>query len=126
MTTPAKSNGPEGTIPVEHGIELTANWREYLAASEPDFVARSFFIPIINFVNILKHNPHAEGVRAYIGLADAADPMSAQLVLVPVVNDQDVVYLPSENGEGNNVGSNVWDLTKVCPPICPLPSVLNQ
>jgi len=124
MTTPNTSNGPEGTIPVEHAIELTANWRKYLATSEPDFVAQSFFVPIIDFVNILKHNPDAEGVRVYLGLEEANDPMSAKLVLVPVSRGHDVVHL--DHGNGGELSSNVWDLTKVCPPICPVASVLNQ
>jgi hypothetical protein len=125
MTTPNSSNGPEGTIPVGTAIELTANWRTYLATSNQAFVAQSFFIPIIDFKNILLHNPDAEGVRAYIGLSDAADPTTAQLLLVPVSHGHDVVYLPNY-GNGGEDGSNVFDQTTPCPPICPLPSVLNQ
>jgi hypothetical protein len=124
MTTPDSYNGPEGTIPVAEAIELTLNWRTYLAASNPAFAAQSFFVPIINFVNILKYNPNAEGVRAYIGLEDPNDPTSAKLLFVPVANGEDVVYLQQDNEVGE--GSNVFDMTTVCPPVCPPPSILNQ
>jgi len=125
MTTPNSSNGPEGTIPVSTAIELTANWRTYLASSQQAFVGESFFVPIINFVNILKYNPDAEGVRAYIGLSDPTDPTSAQLLLVPVNQGQDVVSIPNYGNDGDD-GSNVFDMTTICPPVCPLPSVLSQ
>ena len=124
MTTPNSSNGPEGTIPVAEAIELTSNWRTYLTEVNPAFAAHSFFVPIIDFVNILKYNPTAEGVRVSLGLENSNDPTSAKLVLVPVSNGEDVVYLQQDNGVGE--GSNVFDMTIVCPPVCPVRSVLNQ
>jgi hypothetical protein len=117
------NDDPEGTIPVDQAIQLAANWRTYLAASGQAFVAQSFLIPIIDFQNILEHNPDAQGVRAYIGLADPTDPLSAQLLFVPVSGGQDVVYLTRHHGNGatTTLQSNVYDLTTVCPPMCPVP-----
>jgi hypothetical protein len=113
------NDSPEGTIPVDQAIQLTANWRTYLATSGQAFVGQSFLIPISNFQNILQYNPDADGVRAYIGLPDPADPTTAQLLLVAVKNGQDVVYLPGDDGEANSDGSNVYDFSKICPPYCP-------
>ena len=121
MSSNNLNDSPEGTIPVDQAIQLTANWRAFLATSGQAFVAQSFLIPIINFQNILLYNPDAEGVRAYIGLADPADPASAQLLLVPVKNEQDVVYFPLGNGGDGENGSNVYDLSTLCPPHCPAP-----
>ena len=127
MSSNNLNDSPEGTIPVDQAIQLTANWRDFLATSGQAFVAQSFLIPIINFQNILLYNPDAESVRAYIGLEDPTDPTTAQLLLVPVSGGQDVVTLPLPLGDGSgdgNVGdppSNIYDFTTVCPPVCPPP-----
>jgi hypothetical protein len=121
MSTNNLHDDPEGTIPVDQAVQLAANWRTYLATSGQDFVAKSFLIPIINFQNILLYNPDADSVRAYIGLSDPTDPLSAQLLLVPVSNGQDIISLPIGNGGVGTPQSNVYDLTTVCPPTCPLP-----
>jgi hypothetical protein len=123
MSTHHLNDSPEGTIPVDQAVELAANWRTYLSTSGQDFVAQSFLIPIINFQNILKYNPEASSVRAYIGLSDPTDPLSAQLLLVPVSEGQDIVYLPKGHRDGDSatLQSNVYDLTTVCPPSCPIP-----
>jgi len=130
MTTQNSSNGPEGTIPVATAIELTANWRTYLASSDQSFIAQSFLVPIINLKNILEFNPDAQNVRVYLGLEDATDPATAKLIFVPVSNGQDIVYLPSENNggsqDGNESKSNVFDFTTQCPPICPVKSLLSE
>jgi hypothetical protein len=122
MSTNNLNDSPEGTIPVDQAVQLTANWRTYLATSGQAFVTQSFLVPIIDFKNILEHNPDAQSVRAYIGLADPTDPLSAQLLLVPVSEGQDVVYLPQGHGnsESTTLKSNVYDLTTACPPICPM------
>jgi hypothetical protein len=119
-----ETHGPAGTIPVEVAIELTANWRKYLTTSNPAFATQSFLLPMVDFQNIVKYNPDAEGVRVYLGLEDATDPTSAKLVLVPVSKGADVVHLKRGNGDPD--GSNVFDLSKACPPICPVASVLNS
>jgi len=122
------SGNPDGTIPVKDAIQLAANWRNYLETSGQAFAAHAFLIPIIAFKNILLYNPLAEGVRAYIGLADSADPTTAKLLLVPVVNGDDVPYLV-QNGSlsGVNEGlSNVFDLSALCPPFCSATSPLNS
>ncbi|MBD1395325.1 hypothetical protein [Mucilaginibacter glaciei] len=116
-----QSTGPDGTIPVNDAITLTRNWRTYLAASQQGFIAQSFSIPIVDFQNILTYNPDAEAVRAYIGLESATDPLSAKLVLVPVVDGQDVLFIDTTTpgGVGGDPNSsNVYDLTNVCPPTC--------
>jgi hypothetical protein len=116
------NDSPDGTIPVDEAIQLALNWRTFLDSSAQGFVAESFLIPIIAFQNILLYNPEADGVRAYIGLSDPTDPTTAQLLLVPVSEGQDVIYLPIGTiGYGAGDSSNVYDYTKVCPPICPPP-----
>ncbi|WP_179415857.1 hypothetical protein HDF19_06540 [Mucilaginibacter sp. E4BP6] len=122
MSTNNLNEDPEGTIPVNDAVQLTANWRTYLATSGQAFVTQSFLIPIIDFKNILEHNANAQSVRAYIGLSDPTDPLSAQLLLVPVSEGQDVVYLPKGHGDSESatLKSNVYDLTTACPPICPM------
>lgn len=124
-----ETTGPEGTIPVDKAIAMAKNWRDYLDASEDDFSVNSYLIPIIDLKNILKYNPDAESVRAYIGLEDANNPMSSTLILVPVVNGKDVIYKSTGNYSelGGENESNVYDLTKPCPPSCPVEgSPLNQ
>ena len=123
------ATGPDGTIPVNDAIQLAKNWRDFLTASNQQFVGRSFFIPIIDFSNIQAFNPDAEGVRAYIGLDDPADPMTAKLILVPVVNGQDVLVVYPDASPGNlgdDGQSNTYDLTRMCPPVCPVGSPLSQ
>ena len=86
-------------------------------------------IPIIDFKNILKYNPDAESVRAYIGLGDVNDPMSSNLILVPVVNGKDVIYKSASEKPAldSEIDSNIYDLSKVCPPNCSVnDSPLNQ
>lgn len=117
-----QSTGPDGTIPVNDAIDYAKNWRTYLAVSQQAFKAQSFLIPIADFQNILLHNPDAEGVRAYIGLESETDPLSAKLLFVPVVDGQDVLFVDTTtpDGLGDENTSNVYDLTKVCPPECPI------
>jgi hypothetical protein len=124
------SNDPEGTIPVGQAAQMTANWRNYIETSGQEFAINAFLIPIINLQNILKYNPDAEGVRAYLGLIDATDPSTVQLVLVPVVDGNDVPYLPLQNGADGILqgggGSNTYDYTKTCPPVCSKERTLNS
>lgn len=109
---------PDGTIPVATAKEWALNWRDYLATATTDFVTRSFDIPIIDFKNILLYNPDAESVKAYIGLKDPADPLSAQLMLVPIVDGTEVHVLPLVGGPVGDSQSNVYDVTTACPPNC--------
>nr|WP_067060867.1 hypothetical protein [Mucilaginibacter sp. L294] len=115
-------NDPDGTIPVVVAKEWAANWRTYLGNSDAEFVARSFIIPIIDFQNILLYNPNAESVRAYIGLEDAADPLTAKLLLVPVENGQEILVKDIVGGGLGGPNSNVYDFTRACPPECPAPT----
>lgn len=123
MSTTNNPNDPEGSIPLEHAIELTANWRNYLSSSEQAFHARSFLVPIATFKNILLHNPTAESVRVYIGLENAADPTTAKLVFAPVVNGENIHQLTSDDGTSQ---SNVFDLSAICPPYCAPDGVLDS
>jgi len=109
---------PDGSIPLNDAVDLTANWREYLATSDDGFVTQSFLIPIASFNNIVLYNPEAEAVRAYIGLEDPTDPTTAKLVLVPVVEGQDVPILTLPGGDGS-IQVNVFDMSTACPPDCP-------
>jgi hypothetical protein len=122
MSTKKLSDDPEGTIPVDQAIELALNWRVFLDESGQDFITESFLIPIIAFQNILKYNPEADSVRAYIGLSDPADPTSSQLLLVPVVGGQDKTYLTDDKKRehAKDAPSNVYDYTTPCPPVCPV------
>jgi hypothetical protein len=113
-------------ITVTEAVRLTTNWRAYLAESECDFQAKAFLIPIESIKNLLATNPNAEGVRAYIGLNDADDAMSGKLVLVPVVDGEDIIFLPGSNGDPNaEDDSNIYDRSKQCPPDCPPANELN-
>jgi hypothetical protein len=124
------STGPEGTIPVDEAIAMTKNRRDYLETSNDKFSAKSYLIPIIDFKNILKYNPDAENVRAYIGLENVNDPTSSKLILVPVVNGKDVIYKSTSDNPAlsSDPESNIYDITKVCPPLCDFNnnSPLNQ
>ena len=120
---------PEGgrKITVTEAVRLTTNWRTYLFESECDFQAKAFLIPIASIKNLLATNPEAEGVRAYLGLNDADDAMSGKLVLVPVVDGEDVIFLPGSNGDPDEEDdSNVYDRGTPCPPMCSLPNELNS
>jgi hypothetical protein len=124
-----QSTEPEGTIPVDEAIAMTQNWRGYLKESDQKFLAKSYLIPIIDFKNILKYNPDAESVRAYIGLENVNDPMSSKLILVPVAGGKDVIFKSTgDNPElSSETNSNIYDLTTVCPPDCNVnDSPLNQ
>jgi hypothetical protein len=124
-----QSTGPEGTIPVDEAIAMTKNWRDHLETSNDKFLVKSFLVPIIDFKNILKYNPDAEAVRAYIGLEDVNDPMSSKLILVPVVSGKDVIYKSASENPAldSEIDSNIYDLTKACPPVCSVDdSPLNQ
>ena len=114
------TSGPDGTVPVNDAITWAANWRTYLAASGQAFNVQLFDIPIVDFSNILLHNPDAESVRAYIGLDSATNPATAKLLLVPVVDGQDVLHIDTLSNGGLPGGSisNVYDLTAACPPNC--------
>jgi len=121
MSTENDPNNPEGSIPVNDAVTLTANWRTFLANANQEFATRAFLIPIITFKNILLHNPDADGVRAYIGLEDPNDATTAKLVLVPVVNGEDIpiLYKDGSGGPGTELQSNIFDFSKACPPVCP-------
>ncbi len=113
-------------ITVTEAVRLTTNWRTYLDESECDFQTKGFLIPIASIKNLLDTNPDAEGVRAYIGLNDADDAMSGKLVLVPVVDGEDVIFLPDGNGDPDEEDdSNVYDRIYPCPPYCSTPNELN-
>lgn len=117
-------NDPSGKIPVQQAIDWTTNWRNYLASSGQAFNKKAFLIPIESIKNILLYNENAEGIRAYLGLTDAGDADSAQLVLVPVIDNEDIVVLPSATNEEEE-DSNVYDQTLSCPPYCPSNSPLD-
>jgi hypothetical protein len=119
---------PEGgrKITVTEAVRLTTNWRTYLSESECDFQTKAFLIPIASIKNLLATNPEAEGVRAYLGLNDAEDAMSGKLVLVPVVDGEDVIFLPGSNGDPDEEDdSNVYDRSSMCPPVCAPANELN-
>jgi hypothetical protein len=105
------TNDPEGTIPPDQAILWAKNWRDYMAASGQVFNVRAFKIPIIDIQNIMKYNPDADCVWAYIVLKTPNDPFSATMAMVPSVNGQQVMTL--EDGE-----SNVYDNMPYCPPVC--------
>lgn len=109
---------PDGTIPVAVAKEWAANWRTFISTTSPDFVTRSFLIPIIDFQNILLYNPSAEAVRAFIGLTDPEDATTAKLMLVPVMEEEEILVLPLVGGGLGDTQSNVYDMTTACPPTC--------
>ncbi|MCO5934012.1 hypothetical protein NAF17_00550 [Mucilaginibacter sp. RB4R14] len=109
---------PDGTIPVATAKEWAANWRDYLLTADSDFITRSFEIPIVDFQNILLYNPTAQSVKAFIGLKDIGAPLTAQLMLVPVVAGQEVHTLQLVGGLVGDVQSNIYDMTTACPPTC--------
>lgn len=114
-------------ITVTEAVRLTTNWRTYLAELECDFQTKAFLIPIESIKNLLTTNPDAEGVRAYLGLNDADDAMSGKLVLVPVVDGEDVIFLPGSNVDPDEEDdSNVYDRSIVCPPYCAPANELNS
>jgi len=120
-TNDLPNSSDDGTVPVPQAMQMTANWRTYLESSQQVFNVRSYLIPIIDFKNILKNNPDAEAVRAYIGLTDAADPATSQLLLVPIVNGKEIIHLSTGDnggGDGDDGDSNIYDLTTPCPPQC--------
>jgi len=123
------ASDPEGTIPVPQAMQMTANWRTYLAATEQDFNVRSYLIPIISFQNLLLNNPDAEAVRLYIGLTNETDPTTSQLLLIPIVNGQEVPYLPGAdkgiNENDDDCDSNIYDLSGPCPPQCSTGTTLD-
>src|ERR1700753_1786474 len=93
---------PEGTIPVSEAMKMTSTWRLYLNknTTDADFHVRSYLIPIISFQNLLKYNPDAEAVRAYIGLNELEDVSTTELLFVPIVNGKEMPYrqIPPQNG----------------------------
>ncbi|WP_214070705.1 hypothetical protein [Mucilaginibacter sp. dw_454] len=104
----------EGTIPVDQAKQMVVNWQSYIATSGQKFNVRSYLVPIAAYKNLLINNPDAENVRVYIGLNDATNPATSQILLVPIVNGDE--KLNRETGE-----SNVYDTTVPCPPVCPTP-----
>ncbi|RWY53800.1 hypothetical protein [Mucilaginibacter gilvus] len=118
MSNSTNSNeSVDGTIPLATAKAWAANWRTYLASSEQVFVGRSFLIPIVSIQTLLTASANAEAVRAYIGLEDETDPLTAKLILVPVINGEEVHTIPGENG-GEDKSATV-DLVNSCPPFCP-------
>ncbi|MBD1363253.1 hypothetical protein IDJ77_05455 [Mucilaginibacter sp. ZT4R22] len=116
-TTPTNNDNPDGTIPLETAKAWAANWRSHLSTSEDEFQGRSFFIPTASINTLLANSPNAEGVRAYIGMEDETDPLTAKLVIVSVVNGEEVLTIPGENGGEDRPGT--VDLVTACPPVCP-------
>jgi hypothetical protein len=110
-------NDPDGTIPLATAKAWAANWRTHLSNSEDVFQGRSFFIPRVSINTLLANSPNAEGVRAYIAMEDETDPLTAKLVIVSVVNGEEVLTIPGENGGEHRPGS--VDLVTICPPNCP-------
>jgi hypothetical protein len=106
------NDNSEGTLNVDQAKQMTANWRAYLSSSKQDFNVRSYLVPINSYQNLLINNPTAEAVRIYIGLTDADDPATSQVLLVPIIDGEEKLYQESNE-------SNVYDLTIPCPPSCP-------
>lgn len=120
-------SGSSGKISVKEGIRLTTNWRQLLTETKQPFQVLGFLIPADSIKQLLANNPDAEGVRAYVGLDDPARPESANLVLVPVVNGDDIIFIPGSNrDEGDEDDSNLYDRATPCPPICAPPNDLNS
>jgi hypothetical protein len=118
-TTDLPNDSSEGTIDVELAIQMAKNWRTYLETSGQAFDTRSWLIPRLSYDSLLKNNPTMEAVRAYISLKDPKDPTSSQILLVPVIDGKDQLFQGTQGGVGGNDGdSNVYDLSKACPPDC--------
>jgi hypothetical protein len=119
-TNDLPNDSSEGTINVDEAIQMAKNWRTYLETSGQAFNVRSWLIPRVSYDNLLKNNPTMEAVRAYIGLNDPEDPMSSQILLVPVVDGHDQLFQGTQNGGvgGNDGDSNVYDMSSACPPNC--------
>lgn len=105
------NDSSQGTISVYEAEKMTANWRSYLETSGQKFNIRSYLVSINSYQSLLACNPDAEAVRIYIGLADPKDPGSSQVLLVPIVGGKEKLYQDTNE-------SNVYDLTKACPPNC--------
>lgn len=119
-------SGMNVKLTVAEAIRLTTNWREYLKSSGQDFQVRGFLLPVESIRALLDTNPEAEGIRAYIGLENVNDPANANLVLVPVVGGEDIIFIPGSAQRGaNEDDSNVYDRSSPCPPLCGPSSDLN-
>lgn len=118
--------GSEGKISVYEAATLTENWRSYLEISGQEFQAKSFLIPITSVKSLLNNNPEAESMRIYFGLEDSKNPISAKAVLVPVVNGNDIIFIPGSDEDLNSEDdSNLYDRSALCPPNCSSPNILN-
>jgi hypothetical protein len=113
------------TISLEEGIAITTNWRNYMESqgAGPDFI-RAFFIPVddIKFLYELTVKYGGEGIRAYIGLAEADKPSSAKLALVPTSGPEpgaDILDDPNDDFD-----STIFDFTQPCPQACDFGSPL--
>lgn len=53
--------------------------------------------------------------------------MSEKLIIVPVVDGEDVIFLPGSNGDPDaEDDSNVFDRSDPCPPTCAPGNELNS
>lgn len=119
-------SGLGGKISVSEAAELTANWRTYVTTSGQAFTTRGFLIPITSVKDLIDQNQDADGVRVYLGLSDATDPNSGKIVLVPVVDGNDVLFIPGSGEDRDDEDdSNLYDRTSPCPPSCGVRNELN-
>jgi len=85
-------------------------------------ILRAFWIPIDD-INNLAAVHGADAVRAYICLEQPDDLSTIKVVLVPVIDNVDILVMPQSEFVGDNSltddsGSTIYDFTQPCPVQC--------
>jgi hypothetical protein len=119
---------PKDTLTEKQGIDVTTNWRTYIANidSNPNYI-RAFNIPMSDIQNLADFT-QCPNVRAYLAMDDPKDISTLKIILVPVdANNNDVLSIPISNAAvGDDTQSAIYDLTNPCPKICDIASPLFQ
>ena len=112
------------TISLTKGVALTTNWRNYIAALDPNpNYIHAFNIPMEDINELAKFN-NCPSVRAYLAMTVPGDVSTLKIILVPVdVNNKDITGIPSAS-DASVTDSTIFDFTSPCPQTCDLNSPL--
>lgn len=108
------------TISLQTAQTWAKKWRKEEGTYNSHHELRAFLIPKEDLTELLAEN--ADAVRAYIGVDE--NDVEKLMIVGTKFNSETEVY--EDMVPGGELGGNIYDFTKPCPPNCDEKSPLND
>ena len=120
--------GDKNIIPEKQAIEITTNYRNYIAGIDPKLnYPRAFLIPMEDITQLAQFQ-NCPNVRAYLTMDVPGDVSTIKVILVPVNEQNQDVLSISVPGAPDDAAvtdqSTIYDFSSPCPQACDIDSPL--